>query len=142
MNNKEMSVMSSLRACVRSICGFVAFAFLAVAVHVPIAAAALVGTEAAVGAAQARTERARVQQLLEREEVKRQLLAAGVAPSEIGARVSALSDAEVSELAARIEALPAGGDGFGVILFVFVVLVITDYLGFTDVFPFVRAADR
>jgi len=142
MNNKETLVMSALHTRVRSICRVLALAFLAVAVHVPVASAALVGTEAAVGAAQARAERARVQQLLEREEVKRQLIAAGVAPSELEARVSALSDAEVSELAARIDALPAGGDAFGVILFVFVVLVITDYLGFTDIFPFVRSADR
>ncbi|HEY8554387.1 MAG TPA: PA2779 family protein [Burkholderiales bacterium] len=142
MNNKETSVMGALGARVRSICRILAFAFFAVAVHAPVASAALVGTEAALGAAQAGAERARVQRLLERDEVKRQLLAAGVAPSELEARVSALSDAEVSELAARLDALPAGGDAFGVILFVFVVLVITDYLGFTDIFPFVRAADR
>jgi len=53
--------------------------------------------------------------------------------------VAALSDDEVGKLAANIDALPAGGaDIIGAILLVFIVLLITDILGFTKIFPFTR----
>ena len=43
-------------------------------------------------------------------------------------------------LAARIDQLPAGGDSvLGVLLVVFVILLITDILGFTRIFPFTRS---
>jgi hypothetical protein len=57
------------------------------------------------------------------------------------ARVAALSDAEAAELAARIDELPAGGiDVLGVALIVFLVLLLTDILGYTKIFPFTRPA--
>jgi hypothetical protein len=63
----------------------------------------------------------------------------GVSPSEVKARIAALTDAEAAELAARIDSLPAGGIGIiGAILVVFLVLLITDILGLTKVFPFTR----
>jgi hypothetical protein len=53
-------------------------------------------------------------------------------------RVAALTDAQVVELNGRIDELPAGGDLLGVVAFIFIVLVITDALGVTDVFTFVN----
>jgi hypothetical protein len=44
----------------------------------------------------------------------------------------------VRTLAAKIDELPAGGDALGLLVFVFIVLLITDILGFTDIFPFVK----
>ena len=41
-------------------------------------------------------------------------------------------------MAAQIDQAPAGGDALGVIVTIFVVLLITDILGFTKVFPFTR----
>jgi hypothetical protein len=62
-----------------------------------------------------------------------------VNPAEVKARVAALTDAEAAELAARIESLPAGGVSLlGAILIVFLVLLLTDILGYTKVFPFTR----
>lgn len=56
-----------------------------------------------------RSERERLKALVARPEVARKLEALGVAPNEARSRIDALTDAEVSALAARIEALPAGG---------------------------------
>jgi hypothetical protein len=54
--------------------------------------------------------------------------------------VDALSDDEVAELSARIDALPAGGDGIvGAIVLVFLVLLLTDIVGLTKIFPFTRS---
>jgi hypothetical protein len=66
-----------------------------------------------------------------------------VNPEEAKARVDSLTDQEVAEIAARFDQLPAGGNGIGVIVgaavLIFLVLLITDILGVTDVFPFVKA---
>src|SRR5262245_40635156 len=83
--------------------------------------------------------RERVASLLERSEVQAQLQARGVSPDEVRARVAALTDAEAAELAARIDELPAGGVGIlGAALIVFLVLLLTDILGYTKIFPFTK----
>jgi hypothetical protein len=108
---------------------------LIVSLAVPIPAqAALVATESALG-----SQHERIAQLLDRADVQAQLQAYGVSAADVKARVGALSDAEAAELAARIDELPAGGVGIlGAILIVFLVLLITDILGLTKVFPFTR----
>lgn len=102
--------------------------------------AAMVGTGEAVSAAHAQSQRERVTAALARPDIQAQLESMGVDPADAGARVAALSDADVSMLAQRLDSLPAGGDSFlGVLLFVFVLLLVTDLLGLTKVFPFTRA---
>ena len=66
------------------------------------------------------------------------LQALGVSASDAGERVAALTDDEALRLAGEIDKAPAGGI-IGVILFVFFVLLVTDILGFTKVFPFTRS---
>lgn len=138
----ERLTMNKLRHLARPICYVIAFGVLALSVHIPAVHAAVIGTDAVVSAQQAQLDRARVQSLLARTEVKQRLLAAGVDPDQVAARVDALNDNEVHQLAARIDQLPAGGDALGVLVFVFIVLLITDILGFTDVFPFVKKPVR
>ena len=77
---------------------------------------------------------------LDRGDVLAQLQARGVDAAQVKARVAALTDQEAAQLAAQIDALPAGGaDVLGVILVVFLVLLLTDILGFTKIFPFTRS---
>jgi hypothetical protein len=110
---------------------------LCVAIPMP-AHAALVGSDAVLhpGAADAR---ARIAGFLAREDVRAALVRGGVDAADAGARAQALTDAQATELAGRIDALPAGGEAVLSVLFtVFVILLITDILGFTKVFPFTR----
>jgi hypothetical protein len=69
-----------------------------------------------------------------------------VNPEEAKARVDSLTDQEIAKIAARIDQLPAGGDGLGVIVgaavLIFLVLLLTDILGITDIFPFVKKVDK
>jgi hypothetical protein len=81
--------------------------------------------------------RSRVGAFLEREEVRAKLQAYGVSTADARARVSSLTDEEAAHVAARIEELPAGGV-VGLILTIFLVLLITDLLGLTKVFPFTK----
>ena len=70
------------------------------------------------------------------------MAALGVDPAEAARRVGGLSDAEVQRIAGELDRLPAGqgavGAVIGAALLIFIVLLITDLLGLTDVFPFVR----
>lgn len=137
----EIRFMDNLRRLGKPVCHLVAFALLALALHIPVQAA-LIGTDEIIGIAQGQQDRARIDRLLDREAVQQRLLAGGVDPADVRARVDALSDSEVRALAAKIDELPAGGDGLGLLVFVFIVLLITDILGFTDVFPFVKKPVR
>lgn len=100
------------------------------------AQAALLGTDAVLAPA-TQPERDRIAGMLNRAEVRAQLGAYGVSPADIQARVAALTDDEAAQLAAHIETLPAGGI-VGAIVLVFLVLLLTDILGLTKVFPFTR----
>jgi hypothetical protein len=96
---------------------------------------------ALAGMIAAGSDRARIAAALERQEVRDQLAARGVGLEQAKARVAALTDAEAAELAAAVDALPAGGiDVLGVALVVFLVLLLTDILGYTKIFPFTKPA--
>ena len=86
----------------------------------------------------ANSDRERVASFLDREDVRLQLQAQGVNPVDVKARVAAMTDEEAAQLAAHMDSMPAGGNILGVMLTVFLVLLITDILGFTKVFPFTR----
>lgn len=107
------------------------------------ATAAIVSTEDAARDAQAphavMNSREKLHDLLQREQVRRALTAHGATPSDVEARVAALSDEEVARLADRVEGAPAGGDVLGIAFTVFIVLLVTDILGLTKVFPFTRS---
>jgi len=57
---------------------------------------------------------------------------------DIGNGDSALTDDEARLLAQRIDQMPAGGGIVGAIVLIFLVLLVTDVLGLTDVFPFTK----
>ena len=82
--------------------------------------------------------------LLDRADVRAALERQGVSADDAKTRVDALSDDEVERLAARFDSLPAAGNGFESALWlgflVFVILLVTDILGFTKVFSFTRPA--
>ncbi len=90
--------------------------------------------------AYAGVERDQVTRFLDRDDVRVRMQELGVDPAAARARVEALNDEEVAALADRIDELPAGGsDVLGVLLLVFIILLVTDILGLTKVFPFTRA---
>lgn len=88
-------------------------------------------------------DRERIMDAVDRAEVAAQLQAYGVNAAELKARVAALTDEEAADLAARIDSLPAGGmDILGAIVLVFLVLLLTDILGFTKIFPFTKPIQK
>jgi len=134
--------MFALRRFTKPITYFILAAFCAVSLYVPATHAAMIGTDAVVNAAQNSQARDQLRAALEREDVKRQLQSQGVNPEQLQARVDALTDAEVRQLAARMDEMPAGGDALTIAVIVFLVLLLTDILGYTDIFPFVKKTAR
>jgi hypothetical protein len=99
-----------------------------------VASAALIGTMEAVESSARAGDLARVNSALAREQVREQMLALGVNPSDIDSRVARLTDTELRTLADRMDQMPAGGDALAVIGIIFVVLVILELVGVIDIF--------
>lgn len=103
--------------------------------------AGMIGTQEYLAAEEAAEARDQVAGLLEKEAVRDQLLAHGVDPADVEDRLAALSDEEMIQLAEEMEELPAGAGVSSIVsaaVLVFLVLLITDILGLTDVFPFTK----
>ncbi|HEX6703646.1 MAG TPA: PA2779 family protein [Albitalea sp.] len=107
------------------------------------AQATLVSTEqvaATEGVRSATAEREHVNATLARADVAAGLQERGVSVEQVRARVAALTDDEVAAVANAIDTAPAGAsDVLGILFTIFIVLLITDILGFTKVFPFTRS---
>lgn len=105
--------------------------------------AAMISTEAVAAAsadAQLAARRAQVLATLDRADVAQALTDKGVDMDAARARVTALSDTELVALADQLDQAPAGAsDVLGAIVFIFVLLLVTDILGLTKVFPFTRS---
>ena len=110
--------------------------------NVPKAQAQMIGTDGVIAEQQALAQRAQVSAFMSREDVRQVLIQYGIDPDEAQQRVDSLTTEEVAGIASSIDQLPAGGDGLGVIVgaavLIFLVLLITDILGFTHVFSFVN----
>jgi len=129
--------MKLMRRIVRTTSALLIVAFACLGLQAP-AQAGMVDTGTVLGQELAASERARVLAALERQDVQQDLADLGVDPQAARDRVLALSDAEVRQMAGNLDQLPAGGDALGVVVFIFVLLLITDILGYTDIFPFVK----
>ena len=115
---------------------------MAVSMPLGVAQAALVSTDQIIDKSEVAADRERVAAFLARLDVRHGLQSMGVNPDEATARVAGMTDAEVQQMAARIDTLPAGQGVaealIGAALLIFIVLLITDLMGVTDVFPFVK----
>jgi hypothetical protein len=78
--------------------------------------------------------------MLDREEVRQQLVDRGVDPDYAKQRIAALSDAQINEIKANIDELPAGSSVVGILIAVLLVLVILDIIGVTNIFTFINPA--
>jgi hypothetical protein len=127
----------------RALAQFTIALMLAASLPIGQAQAGLVSTESVIAETfGASGERARVEAVLARDDVRQELADLGVDPAEATARVAALDDAEIGRIAGQLDELPAGEGVLtsiaivaGVIL---IILVITDVAGITNVFTFIK----
>jgi hypothetical protein len=96
--------------------------------------AGIIDTATVVEAGQRDADLAAVRAGLDREDVRAQLVSFGVDRQVVDTRLAALTDAELHDLAGRMEQLPAGGDLLAVIGIVFVILLVLELVGVIDIF--------
>ncbi len=134
--------MKFIRKKVSFVSLFMAVVTLLIAVPYQPLLAAMVPTDATIYDNKAGEARDYLKSLISRNDIRKSLLSKGIDPDEAKIRVESLTDSEAIAVADQIEQLPAGGGAIGIIigaaLIVFLVLLATDILGYTDVFPFVN----
>lgn len=77
----------------------------------------------------------RINGFMTRESVREQLTSMGVDPAAASSRVASLTDAELASLDENLQDMPAGGSLLELVLVVFLVLIILDLTGATNIFP-------
>lgn len=107
-------------------------------IQLPVAHAAVITTDQAIQAQQGDIDRTRLLSLLEKEELQQQLTAYGLDAAVAAERIQSMSNAEVAMLNAKLDEMPAGEGILGLAALFFIVFIITDALGATDIFTFVK----
>lgn len=134
--------MHLLRKVSRPLSYALVFALFMVNIPINTVQAAMVETETFVHHEVRGHDRARLQSFLGRQDVQSAMQAQGISATEASHRVDSLSDAEISRIVGKLDELPAGSGAIeaivGAAVLVFVILLVTDLLGLTDVFSFVK----
>ena len=101
----------------------------------PAVEARIIGTQEALQMTQREEQLARISRIFFRSEVQKQMLAYGVEPKNVKDRLAVLTDEELRQLANRLQDMPAGGDSvLAVVGLIFVVLIILELVGVTNIF--------
>ena len=120
---------------------FLIFSFLLLDFTAITAKAGIIGTEAVINTLQGEESLARITAFIDRQEVREAFLKNGIDPAQAKIRAASLTDQEISAICKTLDQLPAGGDGIGTVIgaavLIFLVLLLTDILGLTNIFPFV-----
>lgn len=102
------------------------------------AQAAIIANAQLIDQVQLANDKEALLQTINRVDLQEQLLVMGVTTTDIESRINQMTQQEIAQLNQQINELPAGGDVLGIILIIFIVFVITDVIGATDIFPFIH----
>lgn len=102
------------------------------------AQAAMVSTSDVLSTASEQETRAQVLAILDQDEARDTLLSLGVAPADVEQRVKDMTNAELQAFSKQVEEMQAGGSAVGVIILIFVILIVLDLLGTTNIFPVIK----
>lgn len=98
------------------------------------ATAGVISTQQALSAEMRAAKETQVRSSLARDDVRQAMQRLGVDPADADARIASLSDAELVRMQGELDSLPAGGDALAVIGVVFLVLLILELVGVTNIF--------
>ena len=99
--------------------------------------AAIVGN----GSLMTEITRANLIESLDKTGVQNLLVSRGVDPQAAKFRIQQMNDDELARLQQNFQQLPAGAGGLETVALIFIVLLITDMIGATDIFPFVKKVE-
>ena len=112
--------------------------FLLICAPISQAQAAIIANAQLIDQVQQANDKDALLQTINRVDVQEQLLGMGVSTAELENRVNQMTQQEMVQLNQQINELPAGGDALGIIVLIFIIFVITDVIGATDIFPFIH----
>lgn len=122
---------------------FILSFILSVSLFTQIMSAQIISTDVILGQSTAVSSKEKLIQIISREDVAEKFQELGVDSKAIEARVASMTNEEASKISLQIDKLPAGGDAgmsiISAIVFIFIVLLITDILGVTKVFNFTKS---
>lgn len=125
--------MGSFRKFYRWMCSLLAIAMFGMSIQ-SVALAGIVTTTDLVNSQHLQMERERIQDWIARADVREQLSSQGVDMEQAQKRVDSMTDEEVQQMAARMDQMPAGSGAGEVVLIAFLVLIILELSGVTDIF--------
>jgi len=96
--------------------------------------AGIIDTATVVESQQREADLATLSAGLNRADVQERMVAMGVDPAAVEARLASMTTGELRQMAEQMEQMPAGGDALAVIGIVFVVLLILELVGVIDIF--------
>ncbi len=102
------------------------------------AQAAIVSNQQIIHNSQQSNDKQALLQTIKRDDVRQQLIGMGVNPADIEGRINQMTHEEIAQLNQQMSELPAGAGVLGTVVLVFLVFVITDVIGATDIFPFIH----
>ena len=102
------------------------------------AQAAMIGNADLLSSTSVSIDRTVLHEVLDRDSVQQQLSALGITQKQAMERIAQMTDQEIAHLNQQLAELPAGGDVLGLVVLIFIVFIITDAIGATDIFPFVH----
>ena len=134
--------METIRKISKQAAIFLAFHLLMLSGLYQSVSAAMIDTESVINENRSQNPRDCLNNLLARKEIQSALIGQGIDPQEAQERIDNLSDDEIGKFVHEMDQIPAG-DGFFeafiiVAFLIFLILLITDISGYTDVFPFVK----
>jgi len=106
------------------------------------AQAAIIDNNQVIYQTEQANDKAVLLQTINRIDVQKQLLSMGVNSADLENRINQMTRGEIAQLNQQIDGLPAGAGVLGIIVLVFIVFVITDVVGATDIFPFIHSIDK
>lgn len=108
--------------------------FLFLSGVMPAARAGMIPTKALIESTSQDDTKSRITNMLAREDVRSELIGRGVDPNEVTKRLSTLTAAELATIRRNIDEMPAGAGALEVIGIVFLVLLILELVGVTNIF--------
>lgn len=114
---------------------------LSVSLFTQVLSAQIASTESVIGQSSAVSSKEKLAQIISREDIAKRFEELGVDSKVIEAKIASMTDVEASKIVHQIDTLPAGagaGAIIGAVVFIFIVLLITDILGVTKVFNFTK----
>lgn len=99
-----------------------------------VSSAGMIGTEYLIETEARQATLERLDVLLAKKQVAQQLMSLGVEPAAVASRLQGLTTAELVQIEGQLDSQIVGGDALGIIGAVFLVLLILELVGITDIF--------